>query len=276
MIRILLPADFIEEHRQIVLEYLSQGHEFNRFKWKQAATAFDLLKDAAVLTSSGILPFPIIYRQQVEDYYADDFIRQLYRVKDVEKTGVKLWATAASQIPTRLAEVGLYKRDVPTTRLLVAYCLYWWRVFTVGYALEVEIQQDLNASGIEFEAHDLLRREERLSPYDITVLGFKGDIKTSVYFLQASRSYALPHDFYITKVHSKSRIHTLVVFVQSGMWQKIDGDTLLILLEEITDTLPQTMHIIHQGIDVVVIDYELWKEKVRKQQISKGLNHENS
>jgi hypothetical protein len=124
-----------------------------------------------------------------------------------------------------------------------------------------------------------------LSPYDVTVLGFKGDIKTSLYFLQAVRSRLLAHDFYITKVftsftdaeglrHSRTHIAMLVVFMQAAMWETIDGETLLVLLSEIADTLPQAMRIIHQGVELIVIDYELWKKKVQRYQTRKEKNHE--
>ena len=48
------------------------------------------------------------------------------------------------------------------------------------------------------------------------------------------------------------------------MWETIDGETLLVLLSEIADTLPQAMRIIHQGVKLTVIDYEIWKEKVQR------------
>jgi len=70
MFQILLPADFRERHRHIVFEFLRRGHEFGRDEWRQIIIAFDLLKNAAVLTDRGLLPFPVIYRQQVEDRYA--------------------------------------------------------------------------------------------------------------------------------------------------------------------------------------------------------------
>jgi len=205
MFQILLPADFRERHRHIVFEFLRRGHEFGRDEWRQVIIAFDLLKNAAVLTDRGLLPFPVIYRQQVEDRYADNFIEQLYLEDLVEEESVHRWAAVARTIEPHLAQVGLSRPDIPATRLIVAYCLYWWRAFVLGYALEVEIQRDLQVSGIQFETHDLRRREERLSPYDLTVLGFKGDIKTSTYFLQATRTLALPHDFYITRVRGRQR-----------------------------------------------------------------------
>lgn len=93
MFQVLLPAEFREEHRHIVLEFARRGHDFGREEWRQAIVAFDLLKNAAVLTDQGLLPFPVIYRQHVEDPYADELIEALYRTEHVEAAGLARWAT---------------------------------------------------------------------------------------------------------------------------------------------------------------------------------------
>ena len=267
MLQVLLPAEFREQHRRVVLEFAWRGHEFGRNEWRQAIVAFDLLKNGAILTDRGLLPFPVIYRQHVEGPYADDFIELLYTAARIDVAGVSRWATVAREIRPRLTEAGLFRPDLPSTRLIVAYCLYWWRSFTLGYALEVEIQRDLQASGIRFQAHDLRRREERLSPFDLVVLGYKGDIKTSTYFLQAARTRMLPHDFYITRIRGQQRTRTLVVFMQAEMWRTIDGETVLVLLEQVADMLSQATRIIHEGVELIVVDYETWKAKVYHRQV---------
>jgi hypothetical protein len=263
MFQVLLPAEFREPQWHIVLDFLQRGHEFRRNEWRQVIIALDLLKNAAVLTDHGLQPFPVIYRQYVEDRYASSYIEQLYRGDQTEARQMRQWAAVARAIEPNLVEIGLSRPDVPATRLLVAYCLYWWKSFALGYALEIEIQKDLVASGIQFEMHDLRLRETRLSPYDLVVLGFKGDIKTSTYFLQAARTRSLLHDFYITRVRGRERTRTLVVFVKPEMWHTIDGETLLVLLEKIADTLPQAMRIVYRGNELTVVDYETWKTKVR-------------
>jgi hypothetical protein len=53
------------------------------------------------------------------------------------------------------------------------------------------------------------------------------------------------------------------------MWQAIDGDTLLVLLEEIADTLPDAAQIVHQGLQLTVIDYDLWKSKMTRYQAAR-------
>lgn len=232
----------------------------------------DLLKNSVAITATGVLPFPALYRQHVEEPYAKAFIERLYASETIEPTATALWADVARRIATDLTAAGLYAPDLTGTRLLLAYCLYWWRSFTLGYALEIEVQKDLQQAGIEFAAHNLLRRDERLSPYDIRVLGFKGDIKTSLYFLQAARSQTLPHDFYITKLSGPQGARIMVVFVQQGMWKVINGETVLALLEEIAATLPQAARIRHRGLELTVIDYETWKEKVQRQQKKRKSN----
>jgi hypothetical protein len=85
MFQVLLPAEFDQEHRRIVLDFVQRGHEFGRAEWQKAITAFDLLKNAAVLTGHGLLPFPVIYRQYVEELYADEFIGALYQASTFPK-----------------------------------------------------------------------------------------------------------------------------------------------------------------------------------------------
>ncbi len=58
VLRVLLPAEFQEQHQRIVLEYLQRGQELSHKEWSQAVAAFDLLKDALVLSPAGLSPFP--------------------------------------------------------------------------------------------------------------------------------------------------------------------------------------------------------------------------
>jgi hypothetical protein len=85
-------------------------------------------------------------------------------------------------------------------------------------------------------------------------------------FCIATRTQKLAHDFYITKVSASRGTRIMVVFVQEGMWRVIDGETLLVLLEEIVGTLPQAARIVYEGLELAVIDYQTWKAKVRRQQ----------
>jgi hypothetical protein len=64
----------------------------------------------------------------------------------------------------------------------------------------------------------------------------------------------------------------MVVFMQQKMWNVINGETILVLLEEIAATLPQVARIVHEGLELTVIDYDAWKEKVRRQQEKRSEN----
>ena len=263
---ILLPSELSPEYQKVALAYLTDAHRFNQLQWRQALIAFDLLKHAVIVTGSEIRPFPAIYYQYVEDPYADQFIDSLYQAESIEAASIQTWSRLAGQIVSDLTHNGLYNSVIPGTHFLLAYCLYWWRAFTLGYALEIEIQRDLTQAGIKFETHNLRDRRQRLSRHDIVVSGFEGDIKNSTYFLQATRTQTLWHDFYITKVSGKQRSRILVVFVQADMWQLIDGDTLFVLLEKLADVMPQAAKIRHEGLNLTVINYNLWKEKMRRYQ----------
>ena len=62
----------------------------------------------------------------------------------------------------------------------------------------------------------------------------------------------------------------MVAMMQADMWRVLDGDTLLVLLENLADTLPQAARIQHQGIELIIIEYELWKDRVHIRQTGQG------
>lgn len=270
--RILLPAEFQDVHRRAALAWVRRGHEFNRDEWQIAIRAFDLLKEAAVVTQQGILPFPAVYYRHVDESHADAFIQTLLEADEVEPAGVQAWAKVARSISPRLRQVGLAPSHQPAARLLVAYCLYWWYAFAYGYILEVEILRDLAQSGVQFTAHDLTRRQERMSPWDLEVLGFRGDIKRSLSFLQTLRGRRLPYTFYIVRLTQANQSRTLVVMMRQAMWDAIDGGTILTTLSNLAEVLPDTARVPIAGVEVIVADYVHWKRLVLQRQSGKEEN----
>ena len=265
-VRILLPAEFQDIHRRAALAWVRRGHEFKYGEWQVALRAFDLLKEAAVATPSGIQPFPAIYYRYVDEPHSDDFIRSILKADQVESVGTRAWARIAQTIPSALHQAGLAPPNQPAARLLVAYCLYWWYAFAHGYIFEVEILRDLTESGVQFASHDLTIRQERMSPWDLEILGFRGDIKRSLSFLQTSRGRRLPYVFYITRLTGASRTRTLVVLMRQVMWEVIDGETILTSLDDLADALPDVAHMRISDLEVIVADYTLWKKLVRRRQ----------
>jgi hypothetical protein len=138
-----------------------------------------------------------------------------------------------------------------------------WQSFTKGYAFEAETFRDLVAAGIRFAAHDLRRREERLSPYDLTVLERRGDIKTSTCFLSVHRSEELRHDFYITRLyHPPTRDWRKVVLLQEAFWRILDGEPTPTTLEQVWQILPGVAQVWLTGLPFIVVSYETWKDRV--------------
>jgi hypothetical protein len=235
-----------------------------RQAWAVAFDAFDLLDQAVLVIDDGPHTFRDFYHQVVDQPMANDYLRELSGLADVEREGPGLWARYARRIVQEIAARNLVRPEVPAGRLLLSYLLYWWGAFARGYALEVTVYRDLQRSGVHFQAHDLLHPVERYSASDLTVSDMAGDIKTSVYFLQAA--HQLRHDFYIVRLWIRGQRYTLVVLLQPEAWDTIDGDTLAGSLENAADLLPAPVRIRHQGHELVVLDYVDWKQRVLRYQ----------
>lgn len=102
----------------------------------------------------------------------------------------------------------------------------------------------------------------------------RSDIKSSTYFLHSARHFPLRHDFYIaTLFDPRARQRRRVVFMQSEAWDRIDGDTQVAELEQAVTLLPPPVMIVVKGQRLIVVEYNLWKEKIRFGQL-RGERHE--
>lgn len=258
-LQIVLPANFTPKHEKVVIEYLA-GQLAGKEAWRLAFTAFDLLDEAILHLPDGSQTFRTLYRQLIDDEIADQYLHELLTLQDVEKGSPALWARFARQIMTEFVQRGWQRTDIPETRLLLSYFLYWWGAFARGYALEVEIFQDLQQSGVQFQAHNLLDHQERYSPSDLIIRGLAGDIKTSVYFVQAAIS--LTQDFYIVRLSLRGRTYTLVVLLQPLAWDAINGDTVDGTLETIQQQSSTPIRIRQAGHVLVALAYTEWKRRM--------------
>ena len=262
-IQIQLPPGFGPDHESVVIGYLV-GRLYGREAWAKAFEAFDLLDRAMLVTAQGRFTFRALYQQIVDWQMADAYLGELLTLPDVEQQGPALWSRFARQIVSEFMQRGWRRSDIPEARLLLSYLLYWWGAFARGYALEVEIFRDLRNSGVRFRAHNLLDRQQRYSPSDLTVSGMAGDIKTSIYFVQAAAP--LMHDFYIVRLFARGHTRTLVVLLKPTAWDIIDGDTVPGHLDTVVDQLPAPVRIRHSGQELVVVDYDEWKRRVLRLQ----------
>lgn len=269
VITIQLPANFSPYQEQIILKYLTRGrHSLSYSEWGAALSGFNELHQAIVITQTVNATFRQVYNKYVDLPFADLYLSQLLNLPHIGRQFSALHAQVKRSIVAHLGQVGLRRVGLPDTNLLLAYCLYFFHSFATGYAFEVQIYRDLTASGIVFDAHDILDRKSRFQPYDLSVLGLYGDIKTSLYFLRVGRSQKLPHDFYITRLYAKGRARTLVVMLKLDAWKQIDGDTVARLLEEAVQAFPNPVSVKLDAGTVVITDYEVWKSKILSRQYS--------
>lgn len=262
-IQIELPSNFRPVHEHAVIAYLMDNLR-GRDQWALMFEAIDLLDQAVVVIVSERRTFRTVYRQVVDQLYADSYINELLSLKDIKEESPGLWARFARQIVSDVSQRGWQRPDVPETRLLLSYLLYWWGAFARGYALEVEVYHDLQQSGIQFTAHDLRDHRQRYSPADLIVSGLVGDVKTSAYFIQTA--VPLNHDFYIVRLFVQNRIYTLVIFLQPLAWETINGDTIDGQLHSVVQHFPNPVRIQHRGHALVVVAYEEWKRRILRQQ----------
>ncbi len=266
-LRIELPESFSNEHERLILKYLSSGRQsLASLEWKRLLNGFDLLHEARVKSEAGEQTFKQVYAIHVEQPFANIYINDLLRLSDISRKQQALRARFARGIVNQLHQANLRQSSATATNLLLAYCLYFWESFALGYAFEVEIYRDLTNSGVDFKAHDIRDRVSRFSAYDLQLLDLKGDIKTSLYFLYVARSRGLSHDFYITRFYEGKRQRTLVVLMQPHAWDQINGETIKSILEEATKQFPSPVMVKIEDRPIVIMEYNVWKGRVLKRQ----------
>jgi hypothetical protein len=270
-LRFVIPPEFTQAHHDAFLAYLTDTRSLSAEVWRLLYEGIDLLAEARVSDQTAARTFRQVYDELIGGPLANQFVEQLLKTNDVVEESPQISATFARRIRSILSDAGFLQREVPISVLLYGYCLYWWQSFARGYAFEVYIMRDLKSAGIEFQMHDIRSQRGRLSPADLVVLDLLGDIKTSVYFLQWQPSGELPNDFYVTRIYEKGHERTLVVFQKPHAWDAIDGGNAVPgTLETILSLLPTPIEIEQRGIMLIVVDYEIWKQMVRKKQTSYG------
>ena len=276
MSEIVLPPGFTAAEQAIALRYLEDMVGLGQ-DWPRLVRVFNHLRAAiVVIPGQGRRTFASLYTRLIDSYLTDPFITALHGLDDLEQGSVDLWAAGARRVKPLLERAGLYAADDAPTRLLLAYCLYWWHATAKGYTFEVEIFRDLERSGVSFTAHDIHLRSERFTPHDLISSGFRGDVKTSTYFLSLT-GRMLRSDFYITRLWmSQAHSRLLVLFLRTSMWDEIDGETLLVAWRELESCLPRPARIAHQSGELVVLDYEMWKNKMRAYQSRQEVRDERT
>jgi len=265
--QVILPPSLTERDLRVVLKYFEKTGRLSPEDWRIALDTFAVLGDGRLHMGQRRLSFRSVYDRFVEDRHADHFIAELTALEDLSAAAEALQQTIAFEILGALEEEGLYSGELPGSEYLAAYCLYWWTSFARGYIFEVSVFRDLQTSGIEFFAHDLRRRNERRSPYDLVVLGQFGDVKNTTYFLYTTRTLPLKCDFYITRLYyATERRYLSVVFMTEAAWRTLDGEVAPAALMAAADLFPQPVLLSFQGRAFVIVPFELWKANVKQRQ----------
>ncbi len=258
-----LPANFTDRHKQIARRFV-QGEKFTQRERALLIETFDLLHGAEIISTDRGQRFATVYEQIIEGRLADQYLRSLQHAQNIAGVAEQLRAQGSRQIMPALQAADLLDPNEPLSFYLLAYCLYWWYAFARGYAFEVEVLRDLEVAGIRYVAHNVFDSSARRSPFDLSVLGFRGDIKTSTYFLSVVRTSDLLHDFYIVRF-SERKDKLWIVFLKEPFWVLIDAEKRTmqtVTLAELVAILPGAFQLRLQTNTLIVVDYESWKRLV--------------
>lgn len=266
-VRVSLPPHLTVQHLRVALKYFEKTDRLRPHEWRIALQTFDMLGRGTFEMGRRRLSFQQIYDRYVDRRFADDFINQLISLEDLSAAAEKLQQKVAFEVLGMLEREGFYRENLANSEYLAAYCLYWWTAFALGYRFELTIFRELQTSGIDFVAHDLRKRAERRSPYDLVVLRQLGDIKSTTYFLHSVRALPLKCDFYITRLyHSRRRRYVPVVVMKEQAWHVLNGEVAKVSLDTAANYLPKPVEIVFEGQRLVIAPFDLWKEKVIQRQ----------
>jgi len=105
------------------------------------------------------------------------------------------------------------------------------------------------------------------------MLGLRGDVKYSTYFLNAETLAHLHSDFFITRAFDPGqRTWLLVVVMTQAAWEQLNGHLEPTIAENLTAVLPAPAGFILGETLVVVIGYKEWKQRVKMRQVAVGGN----
>lgn len=257
------------EHDAALSAYLRGAERLSQEQWRYLREAVDLLAQSAVSFQGRDHTFARFYETFIDRQLAEAFLQTLVTMADVTQDAPRLQAATARQIAQWIQQQDFYRKGRIESRLLLTFCLYWWSAFAVGYAFEVEIFRDLRAEGIEFFAHDITNRNERLSPFDLTVLGLRGDVKYSTWFLTVDNARLEGLDFFITRLYDETGARWLRVVLLTPIAQELIGGEINAAAS--SEAVPALPNVVTAGATtLMLIRYDDWKARVRLKQTLKG------
>jgi len=260
---IKLADGLTEEHQVALLKSITNPVAANSQERQYLLDGIDLLRSSHVEIDGQRLSFANFFDRFIDAIYTDQFIALALESKQIVADGQRHKKKIVEEIRARFVQENWFRRDVPETRFLIAFCLYWWNAFATGYIFEIEVFQDLRNAGLLFQAHDLRKRSERYSFADLTIFAWRGDIKSSTYFFSVARTSVLSHDFYITRYYDqrKQQYHWFVI-LRPELWNKIDGTTQPMIFPNWPADFSQPVTFDFQGTNWVAVSYQIWKNNM--------------
>ncbi len=208
----------------LLRRYLSEALHFSGEEWQRLRQVIRQLGKSTVQFGHRRYHFDRFYAVFIDTTYAHPFLARLSKAADVERDGQRWQAQTARKIMAWMSLNGVRAGEVRDAEYLIVFCLYRWAAFAKGYIFETTILHDLAATGIQMEAHEPDRGEERYSRFDLYIPGLGvGDVKASPYFLDDLTPAARPADFYITRLYdTHQRRFYLATFLLEDAWRRID------------------------------------------------------
>jgi len=263
---IVLVPTITEQQRELLVRYAARPRSIRPFEWREALAVFDNMGGSMLFFGERHYTFSAFYDEFAENRYAESFLEKLNDLTDIEVEGFHLLEEYSNKLLADLEQTGMrLTRGSVEERCLIAFLNYWWTSFCKGYIREIAIFRDLEASGISFEAHDLMDKRQRFEHFDLKVSGWRGDIKTSTYFLHVRRSFPLTNDFYIVVLYDEATRQKLnIVMMKPAFWEKINGETISCELRQVSQHFPKPVQITAHGENLVVVPYSTWKQLIRR------------
>lgn len=265
---ICLDARLLVRHEEALVAYL-RAPRLSFDQWVTLMEAIDWLGESTVTTDGQSMTFRTFYEVHVEAVFADDFLRDVVTMDDLDRDAPPRQAAVARVISVWLEQAEGFDRRTREGLQLLIYCQYWWAAFARGYVFEMKVFRDLIVSGVRFTAHDITDAAARRAPYDLTVLelNLRGDVKHSTYFLSTGTLADLRCDFFITRAFDAARREWfLVVVLTLPAWTRLDGDAQPTVLSRLTAHLPQPSLVYIGETPMIVITYVDWKARMLARQ----------
>jgi hypothetical protein len=99
------------------------------------------------------------------------------------------------------------------------------------------------------------------------VLGRRGDVKTSTYFIHTARAFPLRCDFYIVRLWDEALSQWLdLTLLKPETWQELDGEPTACDWEMVARVLSAVAQISVRGETLVVTPYDEWEDRVLRKQ----------